>query len=353
MVDLRKLAAGHLAWWRRENTVPLIKNYYPFKLPFGGLDVDIPAKDMAERALRNAEALHDAPAPQDCLVTAGVNFAPAFYPATAGAAWQVDRHTSWTIPTASRAADVRIGKFDPGLPVFASFIERMEALLAHWSWDTYLPVLPGHDGVADILAGFLGPETLALELYESPADVRAAAEMAAAFMCDLIAFEKRLFQSAGVFDEGGMATTFGTFQPGWATVFVEDFTALIGPEHYREFFLEYDRRLIEQFDTALFHTHSAGYRNIPEMLKVPASVAFEFGNDPKGPDPAQRIAVVREILASGRPAVCGSWNIPLPDADVTRIVTSLPPQGLDLRFQCRSEAEARDLYQRIKEETAR
>jgi hypothetical protein len=349
VADLRRQAALHGAWWRRANAVPLVKNWYPEPGPCGGLDIDVPVREIAARKLRNAEAQRASIALQDSLITAGVNFATALYPAAAGADYRFDAHTSWTVPKASRARDVRIGPFDPHQPLYAQYIARLEAVLAHWSWDTYLPVPGGRDGPSDILAGFLGPEALAVELYEAPDDVKAAAEAATDFMCEAIAYEKRLFRSAGVGGEG-MATAFNTYQPGWATVFVEDFTALIGPDHYREFFLEHDRRLVAQFDSVLFHTHSAGYRNLPEMLKLPRHVAFEFGNDPKGPGPAQRIEAVRAILADGRPAVCGSWNILLPAEEIGRIVHGLPAQGLDLRFQCGSAAEARDLYERIKAE---
>lgn len=347
MADLRKQAERHEAWWRCENDVPLVKNWFPESLPFGGLDIDVPIGEIAERKLRNAEVQHDSIALQDSVITAQVNFATALYAGSAGAAYKFDEHTSWTIPTALRARDVQIRKFDPGQPLYAQYIERLEAVLEKWSWDTYLPTVGGYDGPADILAGFLGPEVLSIETYESPDDVKAAAEAATDFMCDVIAFEKGLLQSAGVAGEG-MATLFNTYQPGWASVFVEDFTALIGPDHYREFFLDHDRRICEQFDSVLFHTHSAGYKNIPEMLKLPGHVAFEFGNDPNGPDVEQRIAAVREILADGRPATFGSWNIPLPEEDISRIAGSLSPQGLDLRFQCGSAEEARDLYQRIK-----
>ena len=346
MADLRAQAALHEAWWRRENTVPLVKNWYPEKLPFGGLDIDVPVSEIAERVLRNAEVQHESPALQDGLITAGINFATALFPAAAGAQYTFDRHTSWTIPTAQRARDITIAKFDPNQPLFSKYIERLEAVLAHWSWDTYLPVLPGHDGPSDILAGFLGPELLAIELYQSPDDVKAAAEAATDFMCATIEYERKLFESAGV--TGSMATLFNTYQPGWATVFVEDFTALIGPEHYREFFLECDRRIVTQFDSVLFHTHSAGYKNIAEMLKLPESVAIEFGNDPKGPGTTERIPVVQSILADNRPAICGSWNIPLPEEQMEMIVANLPPQGLDLRFQCTSAAEAMERYTWVK-----
>jgi hypothetical protein len=346
MADLRNQAKLHLAWWRRENARPVVQNWFPLPLPAGGLDIDVPPSEIADRKLRNAEAQHASPALQDSLVTAGVNFATALYPAAAGCRFRFDRHTSWTLPCARRARDVRIPPFDPAQPLYAAYIERLQAVLARWAWDTYLPVAAGHAGPGDMLAAFLGPETLAVELYEAPDDVHAAARAATDFICEAVEFEKRLFRSAGV--SGGTATSFNTFQPGYAGLFVEDFTALVGPDHYREFFLEHDRRIVRHFDSVLFHTHSAGFRNIAPMLQLPPSVAFEFGNDPKGPDLPQRIRTVQSLLADGRPTVFGSWNIPLPRSDVDLAADALPAPGLNLRFQCASAPEALELYHHIK-----
>ena len=347
MADARRLVELHEAWWNRRNTRPLVKNWCPMKVPFGGLDVNVPVSEIGERKLRNAEARHASKALQDWPVTAGVNFATALYPAAAGAEYMFDRHTSWTVPGVSSVRDIRIGPFDPGQGLYAEYVKRLEAVLERWSWDTYLPVTSGYDGPGDILAGFVGPEVLAIELYEHPSDVKAAIEMATDFMCEVVAFERGLFESAGVRDAS--ATTFGTIQPGYAGLFVEDFTALIGPDHYREFFLDADRRIVQQFDSVLFHTHSAGFRNIAVMLDLPPNTAIEFGNDPKGPATAERIGVVKSILGDGRPAVCGSWDIPLPEEDIDCIVSALPAEGLDVRFQCRTAEEALELYERIKE----
>ncbi|TVR50445.1 MAG: hypothetical protein EA425_09975 [Puniceicoccaceae bacterium] len=345
MVDLRRQAARHTTWWERRNDTPLVINWFPEPVPFGGLDVDVPVAEIRSRKLRNAEAQHRSRALQDGLVFARINFATALYPAAAGADFLFDRHTSWTLPKAERAREVCIESFDPGRGLYGAYRERLEALLEGWSWDAYLPATSGYDGPGDILAGFLGPEVLALELIDSPGDVHAAVEAATDFMCEVIRFEKNLFRSAGVTD--GTATPFNTYQPGWAGLLVEDFTTLINPDHYAEFFLAADRRLCAEMDSVLFHTHSAGYRHIPAMLELPPWVAFEIGNDPNGPNTLQRIEVVKSIQQDDRPVVCGSWNVPLPEDEIEAIRGGLSAPGLNLRFQCTSAEEAASLYRRL------
>ena len=93
MPNLRAQAALHDVWWRRSNTVPLVKNWCPIPTPCGGLDIEVPVNEIAGRKLRNAEAHLASPALQDSLVTAGVNFSTALYPAVAGTGFTYDRHT--------------------------------------------------------------------------------------------------------------------------------------------------------------------------------------------------------------------------------------------------------------------
>ena len=347
MVDLRAQAEKYVSWWNRENGRPLVNSYFPKDLPYGGLDVEIPVEDLEGRALANAEALHHSPVPQDSLIIARVNFGTVLYPAVAGAEAKFEKHTSWAVHTANSIDDVKLLPFDPGHPVYREYRTRLEVLLDQWNWETYLPVPSDYAGPFDILSAFLGPENLMIEMMSNPDAVRKAVDAATQFTIDVIRFEKELFRSAG-FREWS-PTLFGSWQPGWAGLFVEDFSALVGPHHYRDFMLEPHRRILEEFDTALFHTHSAGYKNNLEMLALPEGVAFEFGNDPGGPDTELRLETARAIMSDGRPLMLGSWSIPLPDEEMNRIVDSLPAQGLDLHFQCTSAEHADVLYRRIKE----
>jgi hypothetical protein len=346
MVDLREQTQKYEVWWRKENDRPLVNSYYPQKLPFGGLDVNVPLDRLLERKLANAEVLHRSPCPQDTLIVQRVNYGTALYPSVAGAEARFEDGTSWGVHTCERAEEIEITPFDPAHPVYRTYLQKLELLLENWSWDTYLPVPSDYAGTFDILSAFMGPENLMVEMMSESDDVARAADAAADFMIDVIRFEKGLFRSAG-FREWS-PTLFASWQPGWSGLFSEDFSALVGPDHYREHILPYDRRVLAEFDSALFHTHSAGYKNNLEMLALPKTVAFEFGNDPGGPDTDTRIETVQAMLDDGRSVMMGSWSIPLSDDDINRIANALPSQGMDYHFQCNSAEEAAELYGRLK-----
>ena len=127
----------HQQWWKRENTERLALIYTPLPHPYGGLDIDVPVGEIAKRKQANATVEYQAP--KDVLVTACVDYATALIPAMLGAGFQNDRSTTWAIPAVHSILDVHIPPFDPAQPLFHGYLDRVKAVLAGWSWDTYLP----------------------------------------------------------------------------------------------------------------------------------------------------------------------------------------------------------------------
>lgn len=347
MADMRRTVELHKQWWTRENDEVLVANYSrsPVPIPCGGLDIEVPPSEMADRKERNALALQASA--QDMLVTATPNFATAFRPAVLGAGFESDGHTSWSIPVAESAAELEVQPFDPEHPLYQEYLVRLQPLLDNWSWETYLPTLAGGDGPMDVLSGLLGPSNLAMELYLHPDDVKRCAMDAAREVAAMLRYEKALMHEAGFTD--GMACLFSVWLPRDGALFVEDFSALVGEDHYREFFIEPDAVVLRELPASLYHTHSAAYKCMPAMLDTPGVTAFEFGNDPLGPGTDTRIAVAQSIQEAGHPLQMGSWNVPLPREDMEKIVRSLDPRGLIIRFQVDSWEQSQKTYDWVKE----
>lgn len=341
--DNRDRIALHRAWWSRTNTRPLIGIFAPVPVPFGGLDIDVPPHAIAERKRRNAEALSVVPGDKLCVAT--VNFSTAFVPALAGAGFAYDAHTSWSLPVASRAADLRVRPFDPAAPLFAQYLRRLEPLLEHWSWETYLPGHADYLGPLDILAGMLGPEALALEMMDHPADVRAKALDAVAFLRGMLEHETGLFRQAGLDD--GITDCFATWLPGRGVRFSEDVTALVGESLYRECFFEADAAWLAGLDSTFLHLHSAALAVLPGVLDVPNLGAVELSNDPNGPAMDVLTAAVRRVQRAGMPVQVSNWEHPLSETELATLFGGLDPAGLCVTLQAQSLDEARALYARF------
>lgn len=333
----------HEAWWRRENTRPLVDNFAPVAMPHGGLDIEVSVERIGERKIGNARALETVA--QDLLVVQRVDFGPAILPALAGAGFHHDPHTSWNTPVAERCSDLKDLRFDRNHPLWIAYAERRDEMLRHWSWDTFLPGHLNNVGPFDILAGLMGSEALMMQMFDDPAGVAEVAGAAAELLADVMREEATALRKLGPAE--GTTDGFRVWLPGNGTRFVEDFTALIGPEQTRECILPASRRATEGFDSILYHTHSAAWKNLPIMAEVGGRVAIEFGTDPGQPDLDTRIATVRGLQERGLPVQYGSWNHPLGPAERQRVLDALDPRGLIVRFQVSSVTESESIYREV------
>ncbi|MBE0696103.1 MAG: hypothetical protein IH586_04195 [Anaerolineaceae bacterium] len=336
--------ALHQQWWKCENTQRLALIYTPLPHPYGGLDTDIPVADIAGR--KTANALVEYQVPKDVLVTGYVDYATALIPAMLGAGFENDRHTTWAIPSVHSILDVRIPPFDPAQPLFHAYLERVKAILAGWTWETYLPANNAYLGPLDLLAGIIGPEALAIELYEHPAAVKARALDAAAYLVDMLHYELAFFRQAGLVD--GTPCAFNYWLPGAGMMFSEDFCALTSRKHYAEFFLEADIAFTQSVDSTLLHVHSAGFQCLPSILDNPHIHSLELANDIDNRDVRKLINAARLVQSKGLPVQVSSWEHRLEEWEMDLILAELDPRGLCVAFQAYSVEEAWRLYEKIK-----
>jgi len=344
----RDRRALHEAWWQRKNQRPLVDVDAPLELPCPGLDLEVAPEAIVERKCRNLEV--EDVLPRDGLRVATVNFGPALLPALAGAGFRSDGYTSWALPVCDELRQLRIAEFDPRHELWQRYEERLSALLASWTWDSYLPGLADYLGPLDILDACLGSQALAMAALEAPEELRRHAEDAARLVCDVLAYETRLHRRAGL--EDGVTDCFKVWLPGDGVRLSEDSMALFGPEHVREVFHQADVTVFKFVDSAYLHTHFIAHRALPAVLEMTGLGAVEFGNDPNGPDLDTRIACGRMVQARGLPLQMGNWQRPLSDHEILRLLSELDLRGLRLTFDTPSIEEAHRIYRLVQEEAA-
>lgn len=191
----------------------------------------------------------------------------------------------------------------------------------------------------------LGPENLAVEMLLHPQEIKRHALDAAQTVRDMLHYELALHRRAGMTD--GVTDVFQIWLPGTGVRLSEDFSALVGPQQFRDFFAEPDSSIYERVPSAFLHVHSAAHRCMPAILECRNLGAIEFGNDPNGPDLATRIACMRAVQARGMALQLGSWGLTLPAEDIDLLCSSLDPRGLMIRLPAATRDEARALNDRI------
>ena len=340
----RERADLHIEWWERRNTEPLVHTFAPVDTPYGGLDIDVPPEDIADRKLANIRAAERVPS--DKLQVAGVDFSTAFVPALAGAGFEYDETTSWALPIADTVAGLTIPAFDPEHPLFAAYEEREDRLLDAWSWDTFLPALADYLGPADVVAALVGTQNLALDMYEHPSDMQRVLNEAAEFHRQMLAYQLKKHRAAGLTE--GVTDVFQQWLPGDGVRFSEDVTAIMGERHYRDFFRAADRQWLAGLDSTFIHTHSAALPCLPALLDMPELGAIEISNDPNGPDLDTIIAAGRQVQAAGKPLQISNWEHPLTEDDIRHLLAELDVRGLCVTLQPESLDHAKELYELAK-----
>ncbi len=344
MLTNRQRIELHEQWWKRTNTSRLALIYTPANHPYGGLDIDVSPAEIATRKRGNAKV--EFTIPKDVLVSAYVDFATALIPAMLGAGFRYDSQTSWAIPVVDKIQDIAIPPFDSQHPRFQAYIERVKAVLAEWNWEDFLPTTYAYLGPLDVLAGLLGPEQLAFELYEHPDHVKGLARDLASYLVDMVQYELKLFRKAGV--QPGTPCAFNYWLPGSGFMFSEDFCALVSQKHYAQFFLEADIAFTCSVDSTLLHVHSAGFQCLPVILENPHVSCLELANDIGNRDVRKLVQAAKLVQEKKRPVQVSSWEHPLETWEIEMILNELDPRGLTVALQARSISEAWELYEKIK-----
>jgi len=330
-------------WWKRTNQHPLIYVYAPIEWPYGGLDINVKPREIHKRKLADADAEYSLPS--DKLIVATVNFGVGLIPALAGAGFGYDKHMSWSIPVFDSIKKIKINSFSPGNPLFQKYIERLTPLLENWSYETYIPGMADYLGPMDILSGLIGQTKLSFELYDNPEVVKHYAMEAAIFLKEMVHYENDLFRKAGL--NKGVTDIFRLWLPESGIRMSEDFSALVGEKHFREYFIKPVSVLTKSVNSSVMHTHSAAYRCMKGFLDIPKLSAIEFGRDPNGPSLEDRIKTVNLIQENGFPVQMSELE-PLSQEEINLIINNLKPNGLLLHLTSQSLSEAWDIYKRLK-----
>jgi hypothetical protein len=127
-------------------------------------------------------------------------------------------------------------------------------------------------GVIDMLAAFLGEEKLCFSLYDHPEKV---AELGDRF-ADLYIWAAQNNISRIQPWNGGYASAWGVFAPGPIVDYQIDASNLFPIDTYRKHFLEFDKKVIRNFEYNLMHMHACGLHILDAVLEINNLKAVEI-----------------------------------------------------------------------------
>lgn len=126
---------------------------------------------------------------------------------------------------------------------------------------------------------------------------------------------------------GGYVSTWKIFAPGTLLDYQIDASSLFSQKQYEENFLEYDEKIIDQFEYSITHVHSCGLRHIDSLLKLRKLGAIEINLDRETNafDIEEIIYYSNKIQDSGKGVVLVGE---LPDCDLEMLLSKVETKAL-------------------------
>ncbi len=258
----------------------------------------------------------------DTLPVAWPNLGPDVFASFYGCPLEFDDSgTSWSRPILDDWSKVDEVRLDRGHPFLRRLVEMSDALLEVGRGHFLTGITDLHPG-GDCLAALRGPQNLALDLLDHPAEVKAL----------LARVEADFFEVYDLFDQrlraAGMPITTWTplLSEGRYYLPSNDFSILIGPQMFADFFLPGIIRQCRFLDRSLYHLDGPGaLRHLEHLLEIPELDAIQFVPTIGDAAFARWSWVYRRIQEAGK-----GVQVTCTLAEIDQVIETLHPAGVYL-----------------------
>ncbi|MCK4284295.1 MAG: hypothetical protein KAX44_08260 [Candidatus Brocadiae bacterium] len=255
----------------------------------------------------------------------------------------LDDQTSWVRPFVDDLGGY-VPAFDPGGKWWRRICDLLDAV-CEIAKGNFLVGIPDLHGGGDALAAVRHPDKLALDLYDEPAEVKRL--MPALTRIYREVFEEYHRRASRVQD--GSTTWIHVYSRGSFTALQNDFSGLISPAMFAEFFLPEVEDLAGWLDNSLYHLDGpTALGNLPWLLDVKELDGIQWVPGAGAKPMSEWTDVCAQVLEAGKclHISCGAH-------EVECILSVLPHEGLFIRTHCSTEAEARRLLRSVEGRFAR
>jgi 5-methyltetrahydrofolate--homocysteine methyltransferase len=343
-VDLPKIQERFDAYWNREMAGrPLISITCPRE---GAKPPDFPIPDTVERRWTDMEyqcrrAVWQAENTAylgEAFPTFLPNLGPDSFTAYLGGNLRfLDERTSWVEPFLSELAGFtptldRTGRW------WRHMMELMDALCEVAEGNVLIGIPDLHGG-GDALAAARHPDNLARDLYDEPDEIRR-------IMPILTGIYKNVFDEYAVRIgrvQEGTTTWIPALSRGRYTALQDDFSGLVSPAMFADFFLPDVRELAGYLDNSLYHLDGpSALGNLLHVLEVDELDGIQWVPGAGRERMMQWLGVCRRVLEAGK-----CLQIAVAADEVEYILSELHHEGLFITTWTASEAAGRALLERI------
>lgn len=208
----------------------------------------------------------------DALPTVFPNLGPDFFPSLYGGEIVFEDRTSYIKPFLNNWADAEKVSFSFEHPYW----EKMKELYAAYleiGKNTFYTGWPDLHPGADCLVGIRGPQNMAVDLFDEPEAVKKMLRRVTADFFKVYDYYYEMLTAAGQLCTGwpGVVSSRKWHVPS------NDFSYMIGPDQFDEFFLEGLKEECEHMEANLHHLDGPGcLRHLDSLLKIDSLNAIQW-----------------------------------------------------------------------------
>jgi hypothetical protein len=213
----------------------------------------------------------------------------------------------------------------------------------------YLVGSPELGNGADVLSLMRGMDRLAMDLILEPEAVKSGVDFISDVWVQLMEHVHGMTQEV---NEGGVLAWMGLWAPGRIDQIACDFSSVISPAMFREFFVPEIVKMGNWCEYGVYHLDGpACMKNMLDvLLEIPQIKTIQFTPGVGSPPTSTEAYVPRykRILNNGR----NLYLLVQPD-EVEKLLTELPPEGLYMRTYVETQDEADEMIRKVYKWTAR
>jgi 5-methyltetrahydrofolate--homocysteine methyltransferase len=255
----------------------------------------------------------------------------------------LDDATSWVEPFVEDLAEFT-PCFDPTNGWWRYMCGLVDALCER-APGRFLVGVPDLHGGGDALAAMRHPDRLALDLFDKPDEIKRVMPL----LTDIYrqVFDDYSTRIGRV--QSGSTTWLPALSRGRYTALQNDFSGLISPAMFDEFFLDEVRQLALHMDNSLYHLDGpSALGNLPLLLGIDELDGIQWVPGAGARPMSEWTDVCRTVLTAGK-----CLNIQAPAPEVPFLLANLPHEGLFICTWCGSESEGRRLLALVEDDFGR
>jgi hypothetical protein len=280
----------------------------------------------------------------DSLPRAFPNLGPDYFPALYGGEINFEDRTSYIKPFLADWADADRLILSTEHPYWKKMEELYEAFL-HVGKNSFYTGWPDLHQGADCLVGFRGPQKLAMDLFDEPEAIARMLERVSADFFNVYEHYYQKLTNAGQPSTSwtGIVSTRKWHVPS------NDFSYMIGPEQFDDFFLEGLREECNYMEATVHHLDGTGcLRHLDSLLGIESLNAIQWIWGAGQGDVTDWMEVFKKVQAAGK----GLQIYAIYPHHLDLLMEQLKPEGLWLQIcGATTEEEGEFLLKKISQWT--